>query len=80
MVSINGECFRTIAREIKAGDEFIKKHNLTLCEFDMIYWALMDLWNSGTAETISAHVAEILKEYGFEIQEKGIGFSVCALV
>jgi hypothetical protein len=80
--TVDGDHCIAMSKSINSGDyfgvDFIKKHKLTIHEFQVIQSLVVDLWKNAEAKTIHQKVADIFKSYGFTVtmSEDGINYNI----
>jgi hypothetical protein len=80
--TVDGEHCQAISEAINEGEyygvKFIKKHKITINEFQTIQSLVVDLWKNAEAKTFQSKVAEIFKQYGFTVKldEHGVNYHI----
>ena len=74
--TVNGQAWQKLAEEWKTGSEFIRKKRIPFSVYDALCLGLFDLWQNGETETSIEREANIYKEYGFMVEQHGIGWKI----
>lgn len=57
-------------------EKFMRKHKIHPMEFSELWFILGELYRTGRAETIMEGIKSACEYYGFETEQKGIGWVI----